>query len=111
VVHADLGKPTVIGDRVTVGHGCIIHGCHIGDNCLIGMGSILLNGAKVGENSLVGAGSMITEGKEFPAGSVIMGRPAKVVRPVGERELEIIRKGAAHYRHNAEVFTNMRTAE
>jgi carbonic anhydrase/acetyltransferase-like protein (isoleucine patch superfamily) len=111
VVHADLGKPTVIGDRVTVGHGCIIHGCHIGDNCLIGMGSILLNGAKVGENSLVGAGSMITEGKEFPAGSVIMGRPAKVVRPVGERELEMIRSGSAHYRRNAEVFTNMRTAE
>ncbi|HYG57792.1 MAG TPA: gamma carbonic anhydrase family protein, partial [Symbiobacteriaceae bacterium] len=81
VVHCDYGFPTLIGENVTVGHGCIIHGCEIGDNCLIGMGSTILNGAKIGPGSLVGAGSLVTEGKEFPPGSVIMGRPAKLVRP------------------------------
>lgn len=104
MIHCDEGFPTVIGQGVTVGHSCIIHGCTIGDNCLIGMGSTILNGARIGENSLVGAGSLITEGKEFPPGSVIMGRPAKVVREVGERELEMIREGAEHYRERRLLY-------
>lgn len=104
VVHCDAGFPTVIGQHVTVGHSCIIHGCTIGDHCLIGMGSTILNGARLGKNCLVGAGSLITEQKEFPAGSVIMGRPAKVVRQVGERELEMIRRGAQNYRENARAY-------
>lgn len=104
IVHTDGGCPTVVGQNVTVGHACIIHGCIIGDDCLIGMGSTILSGAKIGANCLVGAGSLITEGKEFPAGSVIMGRPAKVVRQVDARELEMIRRGAEHYRHNARDY-------
>lgn len=104
MVHCDKGFPVEIGANVTVGHTCIIHGCTIGDNCLIGMGSTILNGAKLGENCLVGAGSLITEGKEFPPGSVIMGRPAKVVREVGDRELEMIRRAAENYRRNAQTF-------
>lgn len=104
VVHTDGGSPAVIGRDVTIGHTCIIHGCTIGDNCLIGMGSIILSGAKLGDNCLVGAGSLITEGKEFPAGSVIMGRPAKVVRQVEARDLEKIRRGAAHYRQHARDY-------
>jgi len=104
VVHCDSGSPVSIGRDVTVGHSCIIHGCTIGDSCLIGMGSTILNGARIGENSLVGAGSLITEGKEFPPGSVIMGRPAKVVRQVGEHELAMIRRGAESYRRNAERY-------
>jgi carbonic anhydrase/acetyltransferase-like protein (isoleucine patch superfamily) len=104
VVHTETGNPAIIGRDVTVGHSCILHGCEIGDNCLIGMGSTILNGAKLGENCLVGAGSLITEGKEFPAGSVIMGRPAKVVRQVEERDLAMIRRGAAHYRQNARDY-------
>lgn len=104
VVHCDYGFPTVIGNGVTIGHGCIIHGCEIGDHCLIGMGTTILNGAKLGPNCLVGAGSLITEGKEFPAGSVIMGRPAKVVREAGERELTMIRRGAESYRQNARTY-------
>lgn len=103
LVHADQGKPTLVGSGVTIGHSCIIHGCTIGDHCLIGMGSTILNGAVIGENSLVGAGSLVTEGKVFPPGSVIMGRPAKVVRAVGERELEMIRRGAEGYRQNARL--------
>lgn len=104
VLHADAGFPTVVGKNVTVGHSCIIHGCEIGDNCLIGMGSAILNGARIGENCLVGAGSLITEGKEFPSGSVIMGRPARVVRQIGDRELAMIRAGAEHYRENALTY-------
>lgn len=102
VLHADPGEfRLVIGRNVTVGHSCIVHGCTIGDNTLIGMGSTVLNGAVIGENSLVGAGSLITEGKVFPPGSVIMGRPAKVVREVGPKELEMIASAARHYQENA----------
>ncbi len=105
VVHCDKGMPTTIGQEVTVGHACIIHGCTIGDHCLIGMGSTILNGARLGDNCLVGAGSLITEGKEFPPGSVIMGRPAKVVRQVGDAELAMIRRGAETYRQNAQRYS------
>ena len=104
MVHCDHGFPTTIGSNVTVGHSCIIHGCTIGDDCLIGMGSTILNGTRIGPNSLVGAGSLVTEGKEFPAGSVIMGRPAKVVREVSERELAMIRSGANSYYHNGKAY-------
>lgn len=101
MVHCDEGFPAVIGSRVTIGHSCIIHGCTIGDHTLIGMGTTILNGARIGENCLVGAGSLITEGKEFPAGSVIMGRPAKVIREVSERELDLIRSGHTSYSRNS----------
>lgn len=104
VIHCDEGFPTTIGREVTIGHSCVIHGCTIGDNCLIGMGSTILNGAKLGENCLVGAGSLITEGKEFPPGSVIMGRPAKVVREVGEAERQMLKRGAENYRRNARRY-------
>lgn len=104
VIHCDQGFPTTIGREVTIGHSCIIHGCTIGDNCLIGMGTTILNGAKLGENCLVGAGSLITEGKEFPPGSVIMGRPARVVREVGQAELAMLKRGAENYRRNAQLY-------
>ncbi|HYF80042.1 MAG TPA: gamma carbonic anhydrase family protein [Symbiobacteriaceae bacterium] len=104
IVHTDAGSPAVVGRNVTVGHGCIIHGCTIGDDCLIGMGTTILSGATLGPNCLVGAGSLITEGKVFPAGSVIMGRPAKVVRQVEERDLAMIRRGAENYRQNARDY-------
>lgn len=104
VVHTDAGSPALVGRNVTVGHGCIIHGCTIGDDCLIGMGTTILSGATLGPNCLVGAGSLITEGKVFPAGSVIMGRPAKVVRQAEERDLAMIRRGAEHYRQNARDY-------
>lgn len=102
LLHVDEGEfSMMIGDGVTVGHSCILQGCTVGSHSLIGMGSTILNGAVIGENSLVGAGSLVTEGKVFPPNSVIMGRPAKVVRTVGEKELEMIRFGAGHYRQNA----------
>ncbi len=90
VLHADPGFPTIIGKRVTVGHGAIIHGATVKDDCLVGMGSILLNGSVIGKNSIVGAGALVTEGKKFPEGSVIIGMPAKVIRKTADEDLKLI---------------------
>jgi carbonic anhydrase/acetyltransferase-like protein (isoleucine patch superfamily) len=104
VLHTDAGIALRIGNDVTVGHRCMLHGCEIGDGSLIGIGAILLNRARIGPNCVVGAGSLITEGKEFPAGSMIMGSPAKVVRPLSAEEIARFRRGAAHYVDNARRF-------
>jgi carbonic anhydrase/acetyltransferase-like protein (isoleucine patch superfamily) len=82
------GHPTLIGGEVTVGHRVILHGCTVGDLCLIGMGAIILDGAVIGNESIVGAGSVVTPGKQFPPRSLIMGTPAKVVREVSEVQLK-----------------------
>lgn len=98
VVHGTWNKAAAtIGDGVTIGHTAILHGCTIGDNCLIGMGAIIMDHAKVGANSIVGAGSLVTEGSEFPEGSLILGRPAKAVRPLKKEELEFLPKSADNY--------------
>jgi carbonic anhydrase/acetyltransferase-like protein (isoleucine patch superfamily) len=104
VVHTDPGCPAEIGEGCTIGHGAIIHGCTLGDNVLVGMGATILNRARIGDNSLVGAGALVTEGKEFPAGSMIMGVPAKVVRPLSDDEIARNRKSAAHYVANWQRF-------
>ncbi len=82
------GHPTIIGSDCTVGHRVILHGCTVGDLCLIGMGAILLDGAEIGRESIVGAGSVVTPGKKFPPRSLIMGTPAKVVREVSETQVQ-----------------------
>jgi carbonic anhydrase/acetyltransferase-like protein (isoleucine patch superfamily) len=82
----------------------MLHGCTIGDESLIGIGSIILNGAKIGKNCLVGAGSLVTEGKEFPDGSMIVGSPAKVVRSLTPEQMEFLRLSAKHYIDNAQRF-------
>ena len=104
VLHADIGKPLVVGERVTVGHQVMLHGCTIGDESLIGIGAVVLNGAKIGKNCLVGAGALVTEGKEFPDGSMIIGSPAKVVRQLTPEQIEGLRQSAKHYVENAERF-------
>lgn len=104
VLHADIGLPLTIGKHVTVGHMVQLHGCSIGDETLIGIGAIVLNGAKIGKNCLVGAGSLVTEGKEFPDGSMILGSPAKVVRPLTPEQIEGLRRSAQHYIENADRF-------
>jgi carbonic anhydrase/acetyltransferase-like protein (isoleucine patch superfamily) len=104
VVHSDPGFALTLGADVTVGHQVMLHGCSIGEGTLIGMQSIVLNGARIGAHSLVGAGSLVTEGKEFPPGSLIVGRPAKVVRPLSEEEIGKLIRTAAHYVENARRF-------
>ncbi len=101
VLHVDKGFPMEIGSDVTVGHGSILHGCIIGDNSLIGMGSIVLNGARVGKNCMIGAGTLITQGKEIPDGMLAYGNPVKVVRPLTDEEIEGNRRSAEHYANQA----------
>ena len=104
VMHADVGKPIVVGNHVTVGHKVMLHGCTIGDESLIGIGAVVLNGAKIGRNCLVGAGALVTEGKEFPDGSMIIGSPAKAVRELTPEQIEGLRQSALHYIENARRF-------
>ena len=106
VLHADPGQPLVVGERVTVGHQVMLHGCTIGDESLIGIGAVILNGAKIGKNCLVGAGALVTEGKEFPDGSMIIGSPAKVVRELTAEQIEGLRQSAQHYIGNARRYQN-----
>jgi carbonic anhydrase/acetyltransferase-like protein (isoleucine patch superfamily) len=101
VGHSDPGAPLTIGARVTIGHQAIVHGCTIADDCLIGMGARILNGATLGPECLVGAGALITEGRQFEGGSLIVGVPARVVRPLSDTEKAAIRVSAAHYAEKA----------
>ena len=101
VLHTDAGIPLVIGEGVTVGHMSMLHGCTIGDNALIGIGATLLNGSRIGRDSIVGAHTLVTENKNFPDGSLILGSPAKVVRPLSGEEIESVRRSADHYVENA----------
>jgi len=100
VLHTDLGSPLTIGRDVTIGHMVMLHGCTIGDNSLIGIGSIILNRARIGRNCLIGANTLITEDKEIPDNSMVMGSPGKVVRTLDDRAAEMIRISAAHYVEN-----------
>lgn len=100
VIHADLGIPAIVGDGVTVGHMVMLHGCVIGQNSLVGIGSVVLNGAKIGRDCLIGARSLITEGKEIPDRSLVMGAPGKVIRQLTDAEVEGLKASAAHYVDN-----------
>jgi carbonic anhydrase/acetyltransferase-like protein (isoleucine patch superfamily) len=104
VIHCDHDAPTIVGRNVTVGHRVLLHGCTIGEDCLIGNGAIVLDGVRIGARCLIGAGSMLTPGKEFPDGSVVMGSPARIVRPVGERELALIERGTRSYRERIQRY-------
>lgn len=103
VLHADAGMPLVIGEGVTVGHRCMLHGCTIGDGSLIGIGAIVLNGARIGKGCLVGAGSLVTEGKEFPDHSLIVGSPARVLRTLEPERVAALVRSADHYVANAQA--------
>lgn len=97
VVHCDKDFRTEIGEYVTVGHKAIIHGCTIGSNCIVGMGSTILDGAVIGDNVIIGANSLVTSGKTIPAGVLAMGSPARVVRELTSEEIERIRCSAEGY--------------
>lgn len=104
ILHADPAYPTVIGADVTVGHGAVVHGAQVGDNCIIGIRAVLLNGSVVGENSIVGACALLTEGKVYPPGSLILGAPARVVRELTVAEIDANRSSAARYVERAAAF-------
>ncbi|HET8546591.1 MAG TPA: gamma carbonic anhydrase family protein, partial [Bryobacteraceae bacterium] len=89
--------PTILGDRVTVGHSVTLHGCVVEDDCLIGIGAIVLNGAKIGRGAVIAAGALVPERMEVPPASMVMGVPAKVKRPLTEEEVERFRENAQNY--------------
>ncbi len=100
VIHVSAGHPTVLGAGVTVGHGAIVHGCTVGDNTLIGMGSIVLDGASIGSNCIVGAGALVKKGDCIPDGCVVIGMPARIARKMTEDDI-------AANRHNADVYVRL----
>lgn len=104
VCHADPELPLVLGDSATVGHRAIVHGATIGEGSLIGMGAIVMNGARIGRHCLVGAGALVTGGKVFPERSLILGAPARLIRPVTDAEIAMMRRTAAEYVEKARAF-------
>lgn len=104
VLHVDPGKPLVIGNQVTVGHRCILHGCIIEDNCLIGMGATVMNGARIGRGSIVAAGSVVLENAEIPPFSLITGIPGGVKRSFEPNIVEKINRSSASYVNRSEIY-------
>ncbi len=102
VIHLASDQGTRVGDYVTVGHKALLHACRIEDEVLVGMGAIVMDGARIGSRSIVAAGSLVTKGFEAPAGSLVMGSPAKVVRALSEEEQGGIRHWAEKYIRVAE---------
>lgn len=104
VLHTDEGFPLTIGKGVTVGHKVMLHGCEIGDYSLIGINAVILNGAKIGKHCVIGANALITEGMEVPDGSLVVGSPGKVLKPLSDKQKSLLEMSAAHYVHNAKRF-------
>lgn len=107
MLHVTEKDSLTIGENTSLGHSVILHGCKIGNGCLIGMGTIILDGAEVGDNCLVAAGSMITPGKKFPSGSMIKGRPAVVERPLTPEEVERVSNHYKAYLGYKEQYLSM----
>ena len=115
IIHVDEGLPATIGARVGIGHRAVLHGCTVEDECLIGMGSILLNDVWIGTGSVVAAGAVVPEGMEVPPGSLVVGVPGRVVRPVDATLQQRIRGTWEHYvaeaeRHRGGNFPIARTS-
>jgi carbonic anhydrase/acetyltransferase-like protein (isoleucine patch superfamily) len=106
IIHADPGQPVIIGRGVTIGHRAVIHSAMIGDDCLIGMGAILLNRAQIGARSLVGAGALVTEDRILEEGKMVLGAPAKAVRDLTTEQIAAINTSAATYTANARRYRN-----
>jgi carbonic anhydrase/acetyltransferase-like protein (isoleucine patch superfamily) len=104
-VHVTTDRwPTVVGEGVTVGHAAVLHGCSIGDHCLIGIGAIVLDGVVVGDECLVGAGAVVTPGTQVPPRSLVLGSPAKRVRELSTDEIARLRQSASNYVRHARTY-------
>ncbi|MGS2720159.1 gamma carbonic anhydrase family protein [Paraglaciecola aestuariivivens] len=104
VLHTDVGIPLTIGNGVTIGHKVMLHGCEIGDYSLIGINSVILNGAKIGKYCVIGANSLVTENMQIPDGSLVMGSPAKIIKPIHASQHKQLEQSAEHYVQNAKRF-------
>ena len=111
VIHAESAQhgnpctPTIVGDDVTIGHACVVHGCVVEDRCLVGMGAIVMNHARIGTESILGARALVSENKVIPARSLVIGIPGKVARAVTEEELAFIPFSAKHYAELARSYS------
>ncbi len=103
-LHGDPGYPCAIGDRVTVGHGAIVHGATVENDCLIGIRAVVLNGAVIGTGSIIAAGALVPEGKVIPPNSLVMGVPGKVVRETNAVDAEMIQQGWKHYVETSQQY-------
>lgn len=108
-VHVMTNESTTIGDEVSIGHNAIVHARKIGNNCLIGMGSIVLGYVEIGDNVVIGAGTMITQHKKIPSNSLVFGTPAQIIRALRDDEIEALRQSAINYsevakQYKAELF-------
>ena len=106
VLHVDDDAPLSIGNRVTVGHKVMLHGCTIGDGSLIGMNAVVLNGAVIGKNCLIGANALVTEGMQIPDGSLVLGSPAKHIKPLNDKALAGLQDAAQHYIDKIDIYVN-----
>ncbi len=104
VLHIDEGLPLTLGANVSIGHKVMLHGCSVGDNCLIGINAVVLNNARIGKNCLVGASALVTEGKEIPDGSLVLGSPGRVVRSLTDAEIKSISEIAQHYAQQSALY-------
>ncbi|SFT33494.1 Carbonic anhydrase or acetyltransferase, isoleucine patch superfamily [Selenomonas sp. GACV-9] len=104
VIHVMANVPTEIGEEVTIGHNAIVHARKIGNNCLIGMGSIILGYTEIGDNVVIGAGTLITQHKKIPNNSLVYGNPAQIIRALREDEMEALHDSALDYRKVAENY-------
>ena len=104
VLHSDVGFPLTIGKGITIGHKAMLHGCTVGDNSLIGIGATILNGAVIGKNCIIGAHALITEGKQIPDNSLVVGSPGRVMKTLGEQQVQMLKASALHYIENARRF-------
>ena len=107
IIHTDPGFSCVIGEKVTVGHMAMLHGCHIGDGSLIGIGSGILTGAKIGKNCIIGSKALVTEGMEIPDGSMVLGIPGKVKKILNDEEQSVLSIGADHYVENYKKYKKL----
>jgi carbonic anhydrase/acetyltransferase-like protein (isoleucine patch superfamily) len=104
ILHTDPGIDLIVGDNVTVGHQAVLHGCLIGNNSLVGMGSTLLNRSRIGNNCIVGARTLVTGGKQFPDGVLILGSPARIVRELKAREFDLLKTSVDLYLRSSRRF-------
>lgn len=107
VIHTDPSLEVKIGDKVTIGHGAVLHGCRIGNNVLVRMNATVLNGAVIGDHSIIGANAVVSPGKVFPEGSVILGIPGELKRQVTDREKEHIKENAVSYVELSQDYKRM----
>ncbi|TWH74744.1 gamma carbonic anhydrase family protein [Modestobacter roseus] len=110
-LHSDPGFPLVLGERVTVGHGVVLHGCRVDDEVLVGMGSTVLNGAHIGTGSIIAAGAVVTQGTVVPPNSLVAGVPAKVRRQTTDDDVAAIRANAVSYTDRLDAHRAVRRVE